>query len=192
MIDALVIVAHPDDETLWMGGYILENQEWEWHILSLCRSMDADRAPKFKKVCAELGAQCKITDLDDEHLQPLEINEVIQKIKSNIPKQSFDYIFTHGENGEYGHLRHKEIHLAVKKMIETKKIKCKNLCYFSYDIKGNAFNKGTNANVIVPMTNNLKSQKKRLIQEVYGFREGIFESNLCDMTQEAFYFQELA
>ena len=81
---------------------------------------------------------------------------------------------------------------SKNRALYAQKIKCKTICYFSYDVKGNAFNKGPNANVVVPLTNNLKSQKKRLIQEVYGFREGIFENNLCDMAQEAFYFQELA
>ena len=38
--EALVIVAHPDDETIWMGGTILKNKNWKWTILSLCRASD--------------------------------------------------------------------------------------------------------------------------------------------------------
>ncbi len=51
-----IIVAHPDDETLWAGGTILSHPEWECFVVSLCRKSDPDRAPKFKKVLEVLGA----------------------------------------------------------------------------------------------------------------------------------------
>jgi LmbE family N-acetylglucosaminyl deacetylase len=31
-----VIVAHPDDETLWAGGTILEHPSNDWFIVCLC------------------------------------------------------------------------------------------------------------------------------------------------------------
>ena len=49
--EALCIVAHPDDETIWVGGTILKNKDFNWTILSLCRKNDLGRAPKFRKVC---------------------------------------------------------------------------------------------------------------------------------------------
>ena len=85
MKNALVIVAHPDDETIWMGGTILKNKNWKWTILSLCRKNDADREPKFMEVCSFYGAEGIISDLDDEKLKPLQVNEVIKKIKQKRP-----------------------------------------------------------------------------------------------------------
>jgi hypothetical protein len=35
---AAIIVAHPDDETIWSGGLILKKPEWQWTVLSLCRA----------------------------------------------------------------------------------------------------------------------------------------------------------
>ena len=80
-IKALCIVAHPDDETIWMGGKILKEKDWDWTILSLCRGDDRDRMPKFKKVCRIYGAKAVISDLDDEKLNPLAVSEIINKIK---------------------------------------------------------------------------------------------------------------
>ena len=63
--NAAVIVAHPDDELLWAGGTILSRRQWSWHVVSLCRASDADRAPKFHRVLARLGAVGAMGDLDD-------------------------------------------------------------------------------------------------------------------------------
>src|SRR4030043_70388 len=63
---ALVIIAHPDDETIWMGGTIARFKNIEWTIFSLCRQSDPDRAPKFLQVCRYYRAKAIITDLEDD------------------------------------------------------------------------------------------------------------------------------
>src|SRR5450432_4083986 len=62
---AAVVVAHPDDEALWCGGYILTHPEFDWRIVTLCRGADPDRAPRFRRVLLRLGAQGDMGDLDD-------------------------------------------------------------------------------------------------------------------------------
>jgi hypothetical protein len=60
-----IIVAHPDDETLWAGGTILNHPNWNCFILSLCRASDKNRAPKFYNALKILEAEGYIADLDD-------------------------------------------------------------------------------------------------------------------------------
>ena len=62
---AAVIVAHPDDETLWAGGTIISHPSWKWFIISLTRKSDADRSPKFFKALNILSASGTMGDLDD-------------------------------------------------------------------------------------------------------------------------------
>ena len=133
MKEALAIVAHIDDETIWMGGMILKHKDWKWTIYSLCRKNDIDRAPRFVKVCKYYGADHVVTNLEDEKLFPLRVDDVVDLIKRNLPKKEYDYIFTHGYNGEYGHVRHREVHRAINKMLRNGELKCKKL--FNADCK---------------------------------------------------------
>jgi LmbE family N-acetylglucosaminyl deacetylase len=193
-VDALCVVAHPDDETIWMGGTILENPDWNWTIISLCRKNDSDRAPKFKKVCEFLGANGIISDLDDEHLEPLAISEVIEKIKDNLPRKNYDYVYTHGRNGEYGHLRHKEVYQAVKKMVKEREIECKKVLSFSYLPGGVRWKdsdlripiSNTKADVRFCLSDDALQKKIELVTKVYGFDPESFEALSCG-SRETFH-----
>jgi len=194
MKKALAVVAHPDDETIWMGGTILKNKNWEWTIVALCRGGDEDRAPKFEKACKEYNARAIISNLDDEKLDSIPIEEVIKKIKSIVPKNNYDFIFTHGENGEYGHIRHKEVHVAVKKMVKDKELKSKENYYFCY-IPGNV-NAPHDNQLKIPIPNiksdyiielNKEEFKRKflIITKLYGFSHPNFETLSCSK-MEAF------
>ena len=77
MKSVAVIVAHPDDETLWAGGTILSNPLWNCFIICLCRGNDTDRAPKFYEALNVLKADGIMGDLDDGPEQkPLAEGEV--------------------------------------------------------------------------------------------------------------------
>ena len=197
---ALVIVAHPDDETIWMGGTILRNEDWEWTILSLCRKNDPDRVPKYHKVCNLFGARAIISDLDDEHLKPLQIKEVENKILENLKDLDYDYIFTHGKNGEYGHLRHKETHLAVTSLVNSKKLQCTKLFYFNYGLSNQAVPSipslriptaiKKNADWHLELNQKELNSKRDIIQNKYGFQQLSFETLSCQNLEAFTLFKD--
>lgn len=177
---AAVIVAHPDDETLWAGGTILAHPERQWTVVALCRGSDPDRAPKFRRVLKELGASGDLGDLDDNPEQsPLTDQAVQQSILSLLPQRRFDLIITHSLRGEYtSHRRHTETSNAILALWKKCELSTPELWMFAYDDGGGrhlpkAIPKAHRFNILLQ---DQWMQKYRLITEIYGFEPFSYEA----------------
>ncbi len=119
---ALVVVAHPDDESLFMGGAIAQFKRWHWTILCVT---DCDERYNRRRR-QELIKACRIYKRNGTNVTPFMIGAVRQKnrfSKTKIAKKlrnfigesgPFDLIFTHNKMGDYEHRTHKLIHNIVK------------------------------------------------------------------------------
>jgi len=136
-----VIVAHPDDETLWAGGTMLMNAQAHWKVITLCRKSDPDRSPRFFRALGQLNAAGQMADLDDGREQaPLESRLVQDTILELVAGERFDLIITHGPAGEYTrHLRHEETNKAVLALWQAGRLTAKQLWQFAYGDGGGEY-----------------------------------------------------
>jgi len=187
--NAAVIVAHPDDETLWAGGIILMHPEINWTILTLCRLSDPDRSPKFNKAMRALGAEGIMGDLDDGPEQiPLDRHEVQCTITELLPSNNFDLIITHSPGGEYTrHRRHEEVGKAVMALWENGKLFAKEIWRFAYeDGDGKYLPKAVqDADLKIRLPNEIWQKKYDIITKIYGFVPDSFEAKTTPQ-KEAF------
>jgi hypothetical protein len=179
--EILIIVAHPDDETIWMGGTLLRTKSNKT-IFCLCRKNDKDRFPKFKKACKILNAKGYISDLDDRekgYYKKISKQEIINRILKITWGKNYDYIFTHGKNGEYNHPRHIEIHNAVREMLKKGLLSAKKVFFFSYLPRENNFQGYAtykfNADKLIKLNCDELLMKKNIIKNIYGYKERGFE-----------------
>lgn len=118
-VNAVIIVAHPDDETIFCGGTMLSYPSWNWNIICVTMQQNTPRPQEFDstiKMYKSFGVNVKsyLTLNKPDNNQDLssadyeEWKEAIRKINLNP-----DIVFTHNVMGEYGHKHH----IAISKMV---------------------------------------------------------------------------
>jgi len=99
-----MVVAHPDDETLWGAGFLLRYPA-PWTVICCTIPFhDPERTDKFHDACDVLGVRQSLVIKHSERGGFIPIPDLGE----------FDLIVTHGAAGEYGHVQHKELHNAIK------------------------------------------------------------------------------
>ena len=115
----LVVVAHPDDESLLFSSVIMRYSPDV--ICVTCgtnQEEEAKRESEFLNACFLLGANnvynIKMRDIINTHLN---IDELEDKLRRFIGKNSYDYIFTHSILGDINeHPHHQDVALVVSKI----------------------------------------------------------------------------
>jgi len=188
-----IIVAHPDDETLWAGGTILSHPTWKCFVVCLSRASDKDRAPRFYKALKELKSEGIMGDLDDgqeQHL--LNENEIESAILKLLPNSHFDLIITHNSNGEYTrHRRHEEVSKAVVNLWNDGKISANELWTFAYE-DGNAkyFPKAVeNATIFKIIPEEIWQRKYNIMSVTYGFGKNSWELETTPLSEAFWQFK---
>lgn len=185
-----VLVAHPDDETLWAGGTLLAEPSWQPFVWSACRASDADRAPKFHRVMKQLGARGAMADLDDSPEQPpLTDEQVESSLLESLSTHHFDRVLTHSPLGEYTrHQRHEDVARAVLRLWLRGALSAAELWLFAYDDQGGSQLPRAleNADITFELSPEVWQRKHRLITRDYGFAETSWEARATPRT-EAFF-----
>ena len=101
-----MVVAHPDDESLWAGG-LLARYPGKWLVICCTiPARDSERIDCFMRACETLDAKPHL-------LEHPERGGRIPLDKLNLSDR--DLVVTHGPNGEYGHPQHRECFEVLSK-----------------------------------------------------------------------------
>ncbi|MBX9767725.1 MAG: PIG-L family deacetylase [Bdellovibrionales bacterium] len=130
----IVVVAHPDDESLFMLGPILkrvahlsalkggERPCKEWTVVCVTdgngNGEGAERMKLFQNACRELGATPLFLNHPDIFDRPLDAQKLVQQLAELGTEWTAAY--THGPLGEYGHPHHQGVSLAVHEVFYGK------------------------------------------------------------------------
>lgn len=192
--EVAVIVAHPDDETLWAGGMILSQPSWRCFIATLCRASDTDRAPRFFQAVKALGAEGKMGDLDDGPEQvPLAENKLRKAILQLLPRKHFDLVISHNPAGEYTrHRRHEEIGKAIINLWDCGKLSTDELWTFAYEDGGKQYRPQPikTATVYHVLPEAIWQKKYNIITATYGFQKDGFEAETTPRVEAFWQFTD--
>lgn len=142
---ALMIVAHPDDETLFAGEALLGRtaslpgncRNVAWQVVSVTGGDWRDRREDIRRALSvarkhglSYEIQEQVWDFEDCNLEycmkfanranglPIAEGEGVKdRLARLIYKGSWDFVITHNEHGEYHHLLHIALHLIVKQLL---------------------------------------------------------------------------
>jgi LmbE family N-acetylglucosaminyl deacetylase len=110
----LLVVAHPDDETIFFGGLLQIYRRRPWKIVCVTDGNADGQGTARKKDFLHACAQLKVKDAEmwtfpDRFESRLDIATLQAQLSKLEPAE----VFTHGILGEYGHPHHQDVCLAV-------------------------------------------------------------------------------
>lgn len=178
-VESLMIVAHPDDETLWGSEELLKNK-----YLVICitcgtnkkREKEIEAALKISKdrlIVLDKPDKVKGKRSDWKHYK----KQIEYELKYVIKKKKWNTIVTHNPEGEYGHIHHKITNNIVTKVYNKEPIG--KLKYFGKYFSKKRINQNKNAREIpediydmkIEMIDSYKSQAfiKNRFNQMYKY-----------------------
>ncbi len=126
----LLVVAHPDDETIFFSAALLQLRDLPWTVICVTNG-NADgagqaRAKQFQAACKKLKVKNAIQmEFPDIYQNRLNTDQLIAMLSSlDTPSE----VYTHSVVGDYGHPHHQDVSFAVHSAFH-KKTKVWSLAY---------------------------------------------------------------
>lgn len=138
----LMIVAHPDDESLWGGNALIED---DYFVVCLTNGNNNQRKNEFLSVMEMSGDIGLILSYPDKiHNERSDWSfckeDILTDLKTIIDYKDWDLIVTHNEDGEYGHLHHIMTHNMVAEVCDKLNVPAKQFYFGKYYKRGEIYN----------------------------------------------------
>ncbi len=127
-INKLMIVAHPDDETIWGGAHLLRD---DYLVVCVTCGDKKNRVREFKKTMKMsnnkylmLGYPDKKRGIRNDWVQ--HFKDIEKDLQYIINYKDWELIVTHNPHGEYGHKHHQ----MISRIVTNNFFKTQRLYYF--------------------------------------------------------------
>lgn len=152
----ICFVAHPDDDALWFGNVELL-MGFDLKIVATYSAADF-RADECRRWTERVDPQCEVLFLNspDRRNEPLETAALHAALRAAGVAPEVDTLYTHGASGEYGHVHHRNVHVAAMSYFKPKRLVTP--CYIQC---------GTYENLSRSADFHVRGDKEVLFQEFY-------------------------
>ncbi|MCY0874721.1 MAG: PIG-L family deacetylase [Firmicutes bacterium] len=116
MANKLMIVAHPDDEVIFGGAHLLQQEDWK--VICVTNGNRERRANEFLTVMDTVGAECEIWSFRDTYSTHFDREGLKESLAQELAKATYKRVVTHGFKGEYGHPQHRAIARIVDALVQ--------------------------------------------------------------------------
>ena len=173
-VDNLMIVAHPDDDTIWGGGHLIEDN---YLVVCITCGNVEKRVKEFKSVMNSTNDEYLMLyypDLTDGKRDDWSTvyNKIEYDIEEIINYKDWNMIVTHNPEGEYGHQHHKMTSSIVTDKVLKNNLEDKLYYFGKYYTK----NEKENLNYTIPEIDKELLERKKEILKQYASQEKVIES----------------
>jgi LmbE family N-acetylglucosaminyl deacetylase len=116
-MNAIAMVAHPDDCVIFAYSYIYHHPEYAWTICYLTYTESDPRGQEFAEFWNRRNIATKflgyVDDWHDIENKKISFDEVSARTDVQNLISQYDLVLTHDEQGDYGHLHHVFVNQAT-------------------------------------------------------------------------------
>ncbi len=120
-IDKVLFVSHPDDEVIFFYKELITNIGFI--VICITNGDHNVRLHEFVNSMKKLGLDYQIWDFEDGLYSVWNKGSIYKKINNIlIKKEKWERILTHNDEGEYGHLQHKQLNRIIRDICSNENI----------------------------------------------------------------------
>lgn len=111
----LMIVAHPDDESLFAGEALTSTRGWL--VVCVTHASNLERRREFTSAMSSIRVDYTMLDHADDLRNGRFNGRLVEQLSALLAEYSYDLVVTHNAAGEYGHPQHRALHRIVRQLV---------------------------------------------------------------------------
>lgn len=113
----LMVVAHPDDESIFGGAQLLTEKDWK--VVCVTNGNHRVRNQEFRKAMELVEAEYEMWSYPDARNGDLDREKLKKDLTRVLNEHPYEKIVTHNLKGEYGHNQHIALSTVMHELVSA-------------------------------------------------------------------------